>query len=338
MNQKTAYNWTKHGGMRSLLKRAIECGVEISIVPGQERVLKLSYKKSVAFLKGSNAPVMRRMGNFTRDKELTKILLDEIGIRTPRGIVADSFESAIRFIKKSGMPFPLILKPTHGSRALGVTWNIRSEDDLSEAFSNFGAAKKEHGFKKNTFLVEEMFIGREHRVLVLDNDVISCVEKIPASVVGDGKSPIKKLIREFNRTRLPGFKLKVDAVVEKTLKDSCFTLDSVLASGHALRLRNNLNMSDGGRSIDVTKTMHPSFRDICVKATQISGLLFSGVDVIAHDISKPARKNNYVILELNPNPYYNMNEKPLAEGKGTDVSFLLLKQLFPELKKQKIPS
>jgi cyanophycin synthetase len=333
MNQKSAHGWTKHGGMRSLLKRAIECGIEIETVPGQDRVLKLSHAGEVAFLKGSNAPVMRRMGNFTKDKELTKIILDEIGVRTPRGIVTDSFEGATQLIKKNKLPFPLILKPTHGSRALGVTWNIRSENDLRDAFLSFEKTRKEHNFKKNTVLVEEMFIGREHRILVLNGDVISCVEKIPASVVGDGKSPIKKLIREFNRARLLGFKIRIDSVVEQTLKDNNFTLDSVLADKQVLRLRNNLNMSDGGRSVDVTKTTHPSFRDICIKATNISGLTFSGIDVIADDISKAARKDNYVVLELNPNPYFNMNEKPLAEGKGTDVAFLLLKQLFPRLKK-----
>ena len=93
-------------------------------------------------------------------------------------------------------------------------------------------------------------------------------------------------------------------------------------------------MSDGGRSIDVTASMHRSFKDLCVKSTEVTGLSFAGVDVIAKDLSRPARRDNYVILELNPNPYYNMNEKPLAEGKGTDVSFLLLKQLFPNIRKK----
>lgn len=333
MNQKTANQWTKHGGMRSLLKRAIECGIEVATVPGQDRLLRFSYAGEVVFLKGSNAPVMRRMGNFTRDKELTKAVLDGVGIRTPRGIVADSFENALRLIQKDQLSFPLILKPTHGSRALGVTWNIRSEEELRGAFSNFLKARKEHAFKKKTFLVEEMFIGHEYRILTLDGAVISCVKKIPASVTGDGKSSIKKLIREFNKTRLLGFKIRIDDVVEQTLKDNSLTLDSVLEKKRVLKLRNNLNMSDGGRSIDVTMTVHPSFRDICTWATKISGLSFAGVDVLANDISKPATKDNYVVLELNPNPYYNMNEKPLAEGKGTDVSFLLLKRLFPKLRK-----
>lgn len=333
MNEKQIEKWTRHGGFRSFLKCAARCGVKIAPVPGTDRVLRLTFGTETIFLKGANAPVMRRMGNLTRNKEMTKLILGDIGIRTPRGVVAASDDDAVRLVKRYGMPFPLILKPTHGSRARGVTWDIRSENDLRGAFEAFETARKEHGFEKDTFLVEEMFIGREYRVLVLGDRVISCVEKIPATVVGDGRSSIRRLITAFNRTRLPGFKIRLDAVAEKTIADNGFTPDSVLPDGHALRLRNNLNMSDGGRSIDVTASMHRSFKDLSVEATRAVGLSFAGVDVIARDISKPARKDNYVVLELNPNPYYNMNEKPLVEGKGIDVSFLLLKRLFPKIRR-----
>jgi D-alanine-D-alanine ligase-like ATP-grasp enzyme len=332
MNQETINNWTGHGGIRSFLKRASECGVKILTTPGQKRLLKLSHDGDAFFLHGSRIPVARRMGNLTENKEITKIILNDIGIRTPHGIVAHSIESAIELIRKSKMQFPFILKPTHGSRALGVTWNIQSENDLLSAFSYFKKIEKAQSFEKDSFLVEEMFIGNEYRILVLNGKVISCVQKVPASITGDGKSTIKKLVNEFNKTRIRGFKIRIDVVVENTLKENSLVLESILPKNYTLKLRNNLNMSDGGRSIDVTTSMHSSFRDICISATRISGLSFSGMDVIAKDIEKSARRDNYVVLELNPNPYYNMNEKPLAEGKGIDVSFLLLKQLFPGIK------
>lgn len=333
MNLKMIEKRTAHGGFRSLLKRAFELGVQIDFFPSKSTLIKLVYKGDISFLKGANAPVMRQMGNFTRDKEVTKMVLDAIGIRTPKGIVADSFKGAATAIKKNQLRYPVILKPTHGSRALGVTWDIRSENDLQRAFSHFKDIEKEHSLSKKTFLVEEMFIGHEYRVLVLNGAVISCVQKIPASIIGDGVSSIKKLIATFNKTRLRGFKIKIDHTVLETLQKKSLTTNSILPKKHLLRLRNNLNMSDGGRSIDVTKEMHPFFRELCVKATKATGLSFGGVDVIAKDIC--VSKKDYVILEINPNPYYNMNEKPLVEGKGVDVSFLLLKQLFPKLPKNK---
>lgn len=331
MNYQIIKKRTKHGGFRSLLKRAFELGVSIDFISsGKDRLTRFEYKGDIAFLKGANAPVMRRMGGVTRNKETTKVVLDGVGIRTPRGIVAHSIEKALSEMKKSQLRYPVILKPTHGSRALGVTWDIRSEKDLARAFSDFKTIAKEHSFKHDTFLVEEMFIGHEYRVLVMNDKVISCVQKIPATVIGDGKSSIKKLIAQFNKTRLRGFKIRIDDVVETTLQKNSLSLGSILLDGHVLKLRNNLNMSDGGRSVDVTKKLHPIFGKICVQATNASGLTFAGVDLLARDIV--SGKEEYVILEINPNPYYNMNEKPLVEGAGTDVSFLLLKQLFPKLK------
>lgn len=329
MNIRMIEKKTKHGGFRSFLKRAFELGVHIEFFPLKGKLIKLAYKGDVIFLKSANPPVMRQMGNFTRDKEVTKMIFDAVGIRTPKGIVADSFKSAATAIKKHRLRYPVILKPTHGSRALGVTWDIRSEKDLLAAFSHFKAIEKEHSLKHKTFLVEEMFIGDEYRVLVLNGRVISCVQKIPASIAGDGTSSIRKLVAAFNKTRLPGFKIKIDSIVEETLKKNGLTLASVLPKNHILRLRNNLNMSDGGRSLDMTKKMHPFFQEICIRAAKTAGLSFGGVDILAEDISTD--KKGYVILEINPNPYYNMNEKPLVEGKGTDVSFLLLKQIFPTI-------
>lgn len=324
---------TEHGGFRSLLKRALELGVHIHFLPVKKCLIKLEYKGGVVFLNGANPPVMRRMGNFTKDKEVTKIILDDAGIRTPRGIVADSFKIAVASMQKSKLCYPVILKPTHGSRALGVTWDIRSEKDLLKAFRYFKKIGKENSFKYKTFLVEEMFIGDEYRVLVLNDKVISCVQKIPASIVGDGRSDVKKLVHEFNKTRLPGFKIKIDAVVKETLKKNSLTITAILPKKQTLRLRNNLNMSDGGRAIDVTKRIHPFFRELCIRATHIAGLSFGGIDIIAKDITN--NKKGAVILEINPNPYYNMNEKPLVEGQGIDVSFLLLKQIFPKISLKK---
>lgn len=329
MTSKMIEKKIEHGGFRSFLKRALELGVHIEFFPVKGLLVKLEYKKVIVFLKGANAPVMRQMGNFTRDKEITKIIFEAVGIRTPRGIVADSFKDAALKVKKGSLRYPLILKPTHGSRALGVTWDIRSEKDLLAAFSHLQAIQLKHTLKEKTFLVEEMFLGHEYRVLVLDGKVISCVQKIPASITGDGVSSIKKLITTFNKTRLRGFKIKIDATVEETLQKNNLTLQSVLPEKHIFKLRNNLNMSDGGRSIDVTKIMHPFFQEICVRATKTAGLTFGGVDVIAEDIT--TNKKEYVILEINPNPYYNMNEKPLVEGRGIDVSLLLLKQVFPTI-------
>lgn len=320
----------KHGGFKSFLKKAVELGVKIEIVyeGAGIPILKLEYGDRAIFCYKRNLPIYKRMGNLTTDKEVTKIILDASGIKTPAGITATSLQEALRLVKDEGLRYPLICKPVDGSLAKGVTWDITSPKELRAAITH---AKNAYGKRPRTrFLIEEMFVANEYRVLIFDKKVLSCVQKISAGITGDGKSTVEKLIKKFDIDRQPGFEIKLDAVARETLKSHFLTLKSVLPKGQFFKLRNNLNMSDGGRSVECTGNMHPYFKDICVRAIEAVGLTYGGIDFFAHDIS--SQKSDYVIIEINPNPFYNMHEKPLVEGKGVDVSSEILKSIFPKLR------
>ena len=326
----------KHGGFHSLVRRAIELGIDVELISAFDKITRFTYNNNFFFIRGKNMPVYRRMGEMTKKKVVTKLVLESFNIRTPHGFEATTFSEAKRLITKQALSYPLILKPSAGTRGLGVSWNILTDTDLKKAISHFRNTLEQHSFlssKSKAFLVEEMFSGHEYRVIVLDNKVLSCVEKIPASITGDGKSTIQQHIRAFNKTRLPGFIIHVDQTVRQTLKKNGLDFHSILPKNKVLRLRDNLNMSNGGRSIDVTTKLHPDLKQICIRANKSIGLTYGGVDFMADDISNP--KTRYVILEINSNPYYNMNEKPLVEGKGVDISLLFLKKMFPDLKKNK---
>lgn len=327
MLNKSYVKKIKHGGFRSFIKRALELGVDVEIFSEEPLLLRLKYKGKSIFVRKGNLPAQKRMGNFTRNKQITKFMLEKIGIRTPRGIVAKSYKEALPMIKKEHLSYPLIAKPLDGSLARGVTWNINSLDELKKAVSFFEKTKSN---KKSKFLVEEMYIGGEFRILVFNGEIVSCVKKVPATVIGDGKSTIQELIKTFDKKRLKGFEIKLDKIAKKTLSDNKLKLTSVLPAGYELKLRNNLNMSDGGRCIECTEEMSKHLKEICLQATNVAGLNYGGIDLITKNIA--TSKNDYVILEINPNPFYNMHEKPLVEGKGVDVSKKILKYVFPNLK------
>lgn len=328
MNQKQEIKKLEHGGVKSLLKKALELGVGVHFLPCEYPLISLKFKEKTIFIRKGTVPMEKRMGDMTRNKNLTKTILNEIGIRTPKGIVANSFNKAVSLAKKNTLSYPLVVKPLDGSLAKGVTWDVRSKKEIRKAIQTLQGNKSSRKAKK--FLVEEMFIGDEFRILVLNKKVISCVKKIPASVIGNGKSTIKELIEAFNKTRIKGFEIKIDAIAKNTLKKNKLTLDSILPEKFNLKLRNNLNMSDGGRCVEYTKKMNVFFKKICEESIDALGLTYGGVDLMTRDIA--SKKSSYVILEVNPNPYYNMHEKPLVEGRGIDVSYKILKNLFPKLK------
>ncbi|KKU55246.1 MAG: Cyanophycin synthetase [Candidatus Moranbacteria bacterium GW2011_GWE2_47_10] len=318
----------KHGGFRSFIGKALEIGVRVEVHGEFGKLLKLSHGEESLYCLEGSIPVSKRLGNYTRNKELTKIILGDAGISVPRGILAESLEEAEGKIEEHGLGFPLIVKPLDGTVARGVTWDINSKEELEKAVGFFKEAQTQYGYK-NDFLVEQMALGDEYRVLIFDGKVVSCVKKVPASVEGDGIHTVAELIDSFNKGRLEGFGIRIDDVVRKTLDSKGLSLETVPEKGQVLKLRNNLNMSDGGRSIDCMEEMHPYFKDISERAAKLLGLTYGGLDLITADISDEHEK--YVILEINPNPYYNMNEKPLVEGKGVDFSLILLKNIFPKL-------
>lgn len=327
MNQKQEIKELKHGGIKSLIKKAVELGIKVNFLTFEHPLIKLEFKGKTIFLRKGTIPLEKRMGDMTINKNLTKMILKETGIKTPKGIVATSFREAVALIKKNNLSYPLIIKPLDGSLARGVTWNICSKKEIREAVN---ALEKSKSFQKShKFLVEEMFIGDEFRVLVFNKKIISCVKKIPASVIGDGQSTIKELIEKFNKTRMKGFEIKIDQIVKNILKKNELTFNSVIPKSFVFKLRNNLNMSDGGRCVECTKEMNAHFKKICEKSIDALGLTYGGIDFMTKDITD--KNSEYVILEVNPNPFYNMHEKPLVEGKGIDFSSKILKALFPSL-------
>jgi cyanophycin synthetase len=327
MITKSQIKKLKHGGFRSFIKRAVELGVDVKIFSGDPVLFRLEQNGRVIFTRKSQLPIQRRMGNFTRNKNLTKFLLENVGICTPKGILAKNYREALPLIKKARLSYPLIVKPLDGSLARGVSWNIRTLPELKKAVSFFEKTKSS---KKSQFLVEEMYIGDEFRILVFNGKIVSCVKKVPATIVGDGKSTIKELIKKFDKSRAKGFKIKLDKIALGTISQSNLALDSILPANFVLKLRNNLNMSDGGRSIDCTREMSGHLKKICLQAVDTAGLFYGGLDLITKNIA--TEKNDYAILEINPNPFYNMHEKPLVEGAGADVSKIILMHLFPGLK------
>ncbi len=278
--------------------------------------------------KSTTIPLQRRMGNLTTDKCITKICLREFGINVPEGFVAESKNEALNLFKKTKLQYPLILKPVNGAFANQVVWDIKTKKELIDAILNFKKYEKKHKFKR--FIVEEMQAGNEFRILMFQGKVISCVQKISASIEGDGKNTIENIIHAFNKRREKGFDIKIDAIVLDRLKENKLTLHSILPRGHVLKLRNNLNMSDGGRSIEYTDKMNNFFKKTCSRAIKAVGLNYGGIDLITENISK--KNSSYVIIEINPDPVYIMHEKPLVEGKGIDVSSKILKSIFPNLK------
>lgn len=211
-------------------------------------------------------------------------------ISSPRGI-----DAAYRYAQDSG--FPVIVKPNSGSRGHGVAL-VHTRRDF------YNAMRRIFKFDR-VALVQTALTGRDYRVVVLDDKVISAYERIPLSVVGDGKSSIWKLLdkkqRSFNVNNRDTQLRMEDPRIRIKLAREHLSLESVPTRGRQIQLLENANLSAGGDAIDVTGIMHSEFRTLAVRLTKDMGLRLCGVDLlVSGEIVNPPEL--YWVLEVNSAP------------------------------------
>lgn len=211
------------------------------------------------------------------------------------GLPRRNIDAAYRHAEKLG--FPVIVKPNSGSQGAGVS--------LVHTKREFYRAMRTVFKRDRVALVQQLVKGKDYRLVVLDNKVISAYQRIPLHVIGDGNSSIRKLLRQKQRrfiasSRDTRIKLADPRIVEK-LKRQGLNLSSVPAQDHCVYLLDNANLSAGGDAVDVTATAHPAFKRIAVRVTNDMGLRLCGVDLLVKgDITK--KPDMYWILEINSAP------------------------------------
>jgi D-alanine-D-alanine ligase-like ATP-grasp enzyme len=206
-----------------------------------------------------------------------------------------NIDAAYRHAVKLG--FPVIVKPNGGSQGVGVR--------LAHNKREFYEAMQEAFQSDRIALVQRPVYGKDYRIVVLDNKIISAYQRIPLNVIGDGKSTITKLLkakqRKFATSNRDTQIDSSDPRIASKLKYQKMTFLSVPSKGQQVFLLNNANLSTGGDALDVTNTIHPDFKDIAINLTRDMGLRLCGVDIMVEgDISE--KPKTYWIIEINAAP------------------------------------
>ncbi len=264
-----------------------------------------------------------------RNKKVTNDFLNEHGVPAPIGKVVTSKSEIKEALAK--IAFPITIKPaegTHGGK--GVKANVTTVAEAIDAFQEIHKLADE-------VLVEENITGNDHRVLVINYEVVAVLQRIPARIKGDGQKTIKGLIDEENdrRVNIPKEKkvsclpIPIDETTKETLGKQNLSLSSVLAKGNVAKLRFNSNICTGGESIGVTGKIHPQTKELCEKTARLMGLKIAGIDLMSEDISKPVEENNAKIIEVNTRPGIMMHKFP-SEGEPIDTVSIFANKTLPK--------
>jgi len=270
------------------------------------------------------------------DKQETHDLLNDLGLPVPQQIMVYSEREAIRYAKRIG--YPIVVKPLNANHGRGVSINLSSDEEVALAF----AQAQEVGTSR-AVLLESYITGFDHRMLVVNNELVAVAKRVPGHVVGDGKSSIEQLIDKVNEDPRRGIghekvltRLEMDSQALRLIEDAGHTPETVLESGVQFFLRSTANLSTGGTAIDVTDIVHPDNRDMAIRAIRAIGLDIGGVDFLTDDIGKSYKDIGGGICECNAAPGFRMHVAP-SEGESRDVAGKVIDMLFPTGSNAKIP-
>ncbi len=181
-----------------------------------------------------------------RYKDVTARLLRSHKVNAPENVVfgADEVRAAWDW---AAYDLPVVMKPPNGGKGDLVHVGVADWEHFEEAFAVVAEAAGE-------VLVERFVDGVEHRVLLIYGKVAAAQRRVPAHVIGNGRSSVRKLIRKKNRLRTKSnnsiyvdAQIPIDDVVVRELSSVGMTLDSVPARGQRVWLRSNSNVSSGER-------------------------------------------------------------------------------------------
>src|ERR1700752_3882204 len=268
------------------------------------------------------------------DKEETNKILAGLGLPVPKQELVQSDTQAVRAANRIG--FPVVTKPYNGNHGRGIAIRLTTDEEVAHGFS----IAREHS---RSVIVETFLEGDDHRLLVVNGELIAATRRTPGHVVGDGEHTIEQLIEIVNQDPRRGVghekvltRLELDAQAQKMLTRAGLTAATVPEAGKVVYLRSTANLSTGGTATDVTDIIHPDNREMAERAVRAIGLDVGGVDFLSKNITESYRAIGGGICEVNAAPGFRMHVAP-SEGTPRDVAGPVIDMLFPPVTPSRVP-
>jgi cyanophycin synthetase len=268
------------------------------------------------------------------DKEETNKILASLGLPVPKQQLVQSEGDAVRAARRLGLP--VVTKPFNGNHGRGISIHLMSDEEVVEGFRE---ARKH----SRSVIVENFLSGDDHRLLVVNNELVAATRRTPGHVVGDGERSIAELVEIVNQDPRRGVghekvltRLELDGQAQMMMERVSYTAESIPQAGETVYLRSTANLSTGGTATDVTDIIHPDNRDMAVRAIRAIGLDVGGVDFLTTNIAESYKTIGGGICEVNAAPGFRMHVSP-SEGTPRDAAGPVIDMLFPPGAPARVP-
>ena len=221
---------------------------------------------------------------------------------------------AVRFARTHG--FPLVVKPNVSGFSRGSHFPLTNYKELLLAM--FWAK-----MWWPVSVVEEYLEGKNYRIVVVKEGIMSVIRRYPPFIDGDGKSSINLLIDSENELRKSMDLYPVihpipkDRKIVKYLKKKDLSLDSIPVKDERVQLFSRISLAPGGvvETIDKTSLTNDN-RQLFEGILEHFGANILGIDAIFEKgIDQSYQQQKTILLEVNSRPYLKMHDVPRYGGR-----------------------
>ncbi len=244
-----------------------------------------------------------------RSKLQARRVFESYGIPHAKGSVFFNPLKPFRFAAEHG--FPLVVKPNVSGFSRGSHFPITSNRELLIAVI---LARIWWPFS----VVEQFLEGKNYRIVVVREGIMSVIRRYPPFVDGDGRSTIDELIDRENEVREEMGLFPVihpipkDRRIKAWLRKKGMSLESIPENGVRVQLFNRIALAPGGVVEVIDKTTLPDEnRQLFETILDHFDANILGIDAIFKEgIEKSYRDQQCILLEVNSRPYLKMHDFP----------------------------
>ncbi len=183
-----------------LIKEALRRGIDVEILDREDNFMRLRKNGRTEYVKQATRTSLDNYVTplIMENKAVTKIVLNEKGVRVPEGKIYTSRKIAEDDFKlfSSG---PSVVKPRSTNFGIGITI-LKDSPDIEQYLN----AVDEAFLHDSTIIIEEFIEGEEYRFLIIGDEVTAVLFREPANITGDSVHSISELIDIKNENPLRG--------------------------------------------------------------------------------------------------------------------------------------
>ncbi len=282
-----------------LARAAQQLGIPFHLVDqGQQPLLQLGQGCQLRLFRETLTDRTPLFAQATANKEALHRLLLHRGVPLPAQEVVTSLEQALAAAERIG--WPVVLKPAAGGKGRGVWVGLSSPEALQQAWQSQDQDSSPRQ------LVQQTLPGADHRLLVMEGQLLATAQRQPASLCSDGLRPLRQQIAALNADPQRGVayerlmnQVPVDGRLNLLLAEQGLSLDATPTAGTPVQLSRTANISQGGTAIDCSDQVHPDNHRLALDIARLIGSDVLGLDLISQDIGVSWRQGGTWLLEAN---------------------------------------